>query len=172
MEMLSKKIRINTCPRKTSLFPREHVNFYRKYASFVIKTLKKPFFQKFLRWLLKREKIEASVVKEIQVRVFPFQKKNGNTLAGRWNSKGEIYIYPRSLKVYKDLTAEHGSETARFYVKCRALAALIHEILHSKYSSNEEKVRKLTKRYFNMYVRNSKTQYPNKNTILQMLFKQ
>ncbi len=172
MEMLSSKIRINACSKRTSTSSKKHIYFYRKYASFVTKALKKPLFQRFLRWLLRREKIDASMVKEIQVRVFPLEKENGNSLAGRWNSRGEIHIYPRRLETFRDLAVEHGSEAARSYVKCRALAALIHEILHSKYSSNEEKVRRLTKRYFNIYIRSSKTQHLNKNTVLEMLFKQ
>jgi len=33
---------------------------------------------------------------------------------------------------------------------------LIHEFLHVKYSSDEEKVRKLTKKYFNIFADNAR----------------
>ena len=54
---------------------------------------------------------------------------------------------------YGKLVAKHGAKLAHTYVRCRARAALIHEILHIKYSSDEERVRRLTKEYFEFYAR-------------------
>lgn len=156
--MLSSKIRINANPRKPIALSGRHDDFYRKYASFVAKTLQKPLFQRFVRWVLKRENIDKRLVQDIQVRVFPFQKKNGNSLAGRWRGdEGKILIFPRSFAFCTELAGQHGSEVTRSYLKSRALATLIHEILHAKYSSDEERVRRLTERYFSIYTSNPKT---------------
>lgn len=169
--MLSSKIRMNVWRKKIASFPRKHVDFYMKYAFLVSRALRKPRFQRFLHWLLKKEDICEDMVRDIQIRVFPHKKENGNSLAGRWNSEGEIHIYPKGLKFYRKLVAQSGKETARNYIKSRARAALIHEILHTKYSNDEEKVRKLTKRYFNIFVRKVKTQNWNYH-INEMLFRQ
>lgn len=152
-------------------FPKKHASFYICYAFFVKKTLNKFLFQRFLRWLLVRENIDKSLIKEVQIRVFPFQKKNGNSLAGRWNRCGNIFIFPKSYEFYRKLVAKHGNKSARSYVKCRARATLIHEILHAKYSSDERMVRRLTERYFTLYAKNPRTE-DFKNIISKILFKQ
>jgi hypothetical protein len=170
MEMLSRKIRINACHKSMQLANR-HVSFYRKYASFVAKVLSKPLFQSFLFWLLKRENIDKDSIEDIQVRVFPFHKENGNSLAGKIVNKCDIIIFPKSARFYRGLVAKHGSEIAHSYVKSRACATLIHEILHSKYSSDEERVRRLTERYFNIYARSEKTE-DLESVVFEILFKQ
>ena len=103
--------------------------------------------------------------------VFPFQKKNGNNLAGKWNKCGNISIYPKSYEFYGKLVARHGNKIARSYVRCRARATMIHEILHAKYSSDEERVRRLTERYFTLYARNPRTENCE-SIISEILFKQ
>lgn len=135
----------------------ENLRFYAKYATFVSKALRKSRFQKFLKWVIKREKIEENMIKDIQVRVFPFQKENGNALAGRCRSKGEILIYPKKFEFCQDLMRKYGKEKTLSYIRNRAQAALVHEFLHVKYSSDEEKVRKLTKKYFNIFAENQNT---------------
>jgi hypothetical protein len=158
MGMLTNKIRINAHVQNRITVSGRHANFYEKYASFVSNTLKKPLFQRFVHWILKRENIDKSLVQDIQIRVFPLHNKNGNSLAGRWRGDaGKIFIFPKSFEFCKELAGEHGSEITRSYVKSRALATLIHEILHAKYSSDEERVRKLTERYFSIYTSNPKT---------------
>jgi hypothetical protein len=169
--MLSDKIRIKMSSKKVTRFSERHVSFYKSYASLVKKNLQKSLFQRFLHWLLKKEDIDKSQIQDVQIRVLPFQKKNGNNLAGRWNKRGSIFIFPKSLEVYRKLAAKHGSEIARSYVKVRAKATLIHEILHTKYFDDEEKVRRLTERYFNIYARNQKTEDVD-SVIFDILFKQ
>jgi len=170
--MLSNRIKIKPFPfhNDAMLIPKKHVFFYRGYAFFVRKALRKPLFQRFLRWLLKRENIDKRLIKGIQIKVLPVQNKNGNSLAGRRNRHGNIFIFPKSFEFYRELASKHGSEIARSYVKSRACATLIHEILHVKYSSDEERVRRLTERYFNVYVRNPKTE-DFENVIFEILFK-
>lgn len=171
MKMISGKINVNALHIKANSLQGNHIGFYKKYAAFVFKNLRKEHFQRFLCWLFKRENIDESVVRDIQVKVFPSKKKNGNTLAGKWK-KGQIFIYPRSLDFYRGLITKHGIETARYYVKSRAWATLIHEILHAKYSSNEDKVRNLTKRYFKTFVGNLEKESFDEQEIFEMLFKQ
>ena len=169
--MLSNRIKIKPIPNSAMQIPKKHVFFYRGYAFFVRKALRKPLFQRFLRWLLKREKIDKRLIRGIQIKVIPFRKKNGNSLAGRRSRHGNILIFPKSFEFYRELVTRHGSEIARLYVKGRAWATLIHEILHAKYSSDEERVRRLTERYFKVYVRNPKTEDFD-DVIFEILFKQ
>jgi hypothetical protein len=156
--MISNRIEIQSLANSTIRIPKNHRFFYRGYAFFVRKTLRKPLFQQFLRWLLKRENIDKGLIKDVQIRVLPYHKENGNSLAGRRKRDGRIFIFPKSFKFYKGLEAKHGSEVAHSYIRSRAWATLIHEILHAKYSSDEERVRKLTERYFNIYARSPKTE--------------
>lgn len=154
---LSGKIRRVVNRQKVAKFS-ENLRFYTRYAAFVSKALRKPRFQKFLKWIIRKEKIEENRVKDIQVRVFPFQKENGNGLAGRYKSRGAIFIYPKRAEFCQELEREYGKEKALSYIENRAQAALIHEFLHVKYSSDEEKVRKLTKKYFNIFADNARAQ--------------
>ena len=160
------KIRKVVHPQKVAKSS-EHMWFYKRYSAFVVKALIKPRFQKFLKWIIRREKIEENLVKDVQVRVFPFQKENGNVLAGRCKSKGRIFIYPKRFEFCRELMQEHGKEKALSYIESRAQAALIHEFLHVKYTSNEEKVRKLTKKYFNIFANSENT-----HELTKMLFKE
>jgi len=164
---LSGKIRRVVNRQEVAKFS-ENLPFYTRYAAFVSQALRKPRFQKFLKWIIRKEKIEENRVKDVQVRIFPFQRKNGNGLAGRYKSRGAILIYPKSFEFYQGLKREYGKEKALSYVEKRAQAALIHEFLHVKYSSDEEKVRKLTKKYFNIFTENSENAYD----ISKILFKE
>ncbi len=169
--MLSNRAKIEPILTTALQMPRKHVSFYRRYAFFVGNTLRKPLFQRFLRWLLKTENIDKRLIANIQIEVLPYQKKNGNSLAGRRSRDGNILIFPKSFEFFKELVAKHGPEITRSYVKSRACATLIHEILHAKYASDEEKVRRLTKRYFGVYAKSPKTEDFD-NVIFTILFKQ
>jgi len=144
--------------------------FYTKYAAVVLKTLKKPLFQKFLNWMMKRENIDETMVKNVQVKVFPFLKKNGRVLAGRCSAKGEIRIFPKRLSFFRKLMRNCRKEKLYYYIKSRAQAALIHELLHLKYLCDEEKVRELTRKYLNAFIQYQNIQKSNEQSILKMLF--
>ena len=167
---LSRKIRIAGHPQKTVKFSEKRLRFYSKYATFVYRTLRKPLFQKFLNWVIKREKIEDNMVEEVQVRVFPFRKENGKALAGRWSNKGKVLIYPKSLDFLRKVMRGCKKKKVCFYIESRAKATLIHELLHAKYEDNEDKVRELTKKYFTMFMRHKKTQNTNAHNVMEMLF--
>lgn len=151
---LSNKIRIVSNPKKIEECTEKRLQFYTNYASAVSSTLRRPLFQKFLKWIIKKEEIERKAVKDIQVRVFPFEKKNGNSLAGRCNTDGVIQIFPKRLSTLQKKLQKHTKERVRFYLKSRAMASLIHEVLHLKYEGNESKVRRLTKKYFSIFFHN------------------
>jgi len=170
MSKLSNKIRIATHPQRTVNFSEKRLRFYRRYAVFINQTLKKPLFQKFLNWVIKREKIEENMVEDVQVKIFPFRKENGNTLAGRCSSKGKILIYPKGPGFLRKLMQSCKKEKVGFYIASRAKATLIHELLHLKYEDNEPKVRELTRKYFNIFIRHQKTQNTNVHNVLKMLF--
>lgn len=128
---------------------KSEVDFYNEYSLFVFKSLKKPFFQFYLNWILKREKIDKEKIKSVQIRVFPFVNQNGNALAGRcYTKRGEILLYPKrrkSCQRIKQKTTSHGFFKV---LQGRARAALIHEILHIKYTKDERLVKSLTKKYY------------------------
>ena len=149
--MLSKKIRITVSPKKTVKISKKNWSFYKEYASSVLKTLRKPMFQRFLRWVLTRENVHEEKVENIHVMFSPFRKESGKSIAGRCNSEGEIYIYPKKRELYRKLKLKLGKEEAHSYIKDRAKATLIHELLHLKYKSDEKKVRKLTRKYLSVF---------------------
>ncbi|MDH5460404.1 MAG: hypothetical protein OEW71_05165 [Candidatus Bathyarchaeota archaeon] len=121
---------------------------------------------------MKRENIKEHKVTNVQIMVFPFRKENGKGLAGKCNRKGEIFIYPKRLEFCRKLLRNCGKEKVYSFIKNRARATLIHELLHIKYSSDEEKVRKLTRKYFKIFTRHQNTQNSNAHNILKMVFTQ
>jgi hypothetical protein len=167
---LSNKIRVVSNPQKAEACPEKRLQFYTNYASAVFETLRKPLFQKFVNWIIKREKIEKRAVKDIQVRLFPFQKENGRSLAGRCSDKGVILIFPKRRSFLQKKMEVHEKEKIRFYLKSRAMAALIHELLHLKYASNESKVRQLTKKYFSIFIRHQDVNADRADKIQNILF--
>jgi len=150
---LSNKIRVVSNRKKAVSCTEKRLRFYTNYASVVSASLRKPLFQRFLNWMVRRENIEKKSVKDIQVRVFPFQKENGKMLAGRCNHEGVILLFPKRRGFLQKKVVDHGKENVWFYIKSRARAALIHELLHVKYEGNESEVRQLTKIYFGMFIR-------------------
>jgi hypothetical protein len=167
---ISKKIRVVSNPKKIKECSEKRLEFYTNYASAVSGTLKRPTFQRFLNWIIKREAIEKKAVKDIQVRVFPFEKKNGNFLAGRCNNEGIIQIFPKRRSDLQKKLQKHTKEKVRFYLKSRAIAALIHEVLHLKYEGNESKVRQLTKKYFSTFFHKQDVSAERVESVKSILF--
>ena len=168
---LSQKIRVVANQKKVDNCSENKLNFYNNYAKVVSETLKKPFFQKFLHWIIRKEQIEKNVVNDIQVRVFPFQKENGNCLAGRcYHNNGVILIFPKKHSFVERKLENHKKRKVRFYLKSRAMAALIHELLHVKYKGKENKVRKLTQKYFHIFIELNNPNDPIAKNTLQVMF--
>ena len=168
---LSSKMRISVDAEKLENFSQNHVNFYLKYSSFVFKALKKPSFQKFLRWMLKKEKIEEQTVRAVQVKVLPFRRKNGNAVAGKCNTaRGRIRIYPKTIKFCQIFKQKFGRNNLLAYAGNRARAALIHELLHLKYANDEKTVRELAKEYFCIFTQQQCTQSVRSLFIYTMIF--
>ena len=167
---LASKIRVVKNHNKFDGCSENHQSFYTKYATIVSKTLRQPIFQNFLKWLIKKEQIDNSV-KDIQIRVLPFMKSNGKTIAGRCSSSGIIRIFPKRKRFLRKKLQVHKKEKINAYIRSRAMASLIHEILHIKYEGNEPKVRKLTKKYFNIFIRNQNPNPQRAKNIQNMLFK-
>jgi len=167
---LAEKIRIVKNQKKFDNCSENHRSFYQRYAFIVSRTLRKPIFQNFLKWLIKKEQIEKKSVKDIQIRVFPFIKSNGKSIAGRCSSSGIIRIFPKRQRFLNKKLQNHKEKT-HFYIRSRAMAGLIHEILHIKYKGNEHKVRKLTKKYFNIFIHHQNPNPQSINNIHKILFK-
>jgi len=76
-------------------------------------------------------------VKDIQIRVFLFQKENGKSVAEKRNNSGVILIFPKKRGFFHKKIQDNKKEKVRFYLKTRAKTAMIHELLDIKYDSNE-----------------------------------
>jgi hypothetical protein len=171
-QLLSSKIKITVCPGKPEGFSQRHVGFYMNYSSFVFKALKRSSFQKFLQWMLRRERIEAQMVGTVDVKVFPLRRKNGKGLAGNCDtSRGKIRIYPKTVKFCLEFTQKFGKSTLLVYAGSRARAALIHELLHLKYATDEKRVRELAKEYFFAFTRIKPSKTPKHLSIYTMVFR-
>jgi hypothetical protein len=168
---LSNKMRISVDHEKLDNFSQNHVRFYLKYSSFVFRALKKQSFQKFLQWMLEKEKIEEQTVSAVHVKVLPFRRKNGKGVAGNCNTaRGRIRIYPKTIKFCQIFTQKFGRNTLLVYAGSRARAALIHELLHLKYVEDEKTVRELAKDYFCIFTQKQYTQSVHSLFIYTMIF--
>jgi hypothetical protein len=167
---LSSKMRISVDHEKLENFSQNHVKFYLKYSSFVFRALKKPSFQKFLNWMLKKETIEEQTVSAVHVKVLPL-RKNGKGVAGNCNTaRGRIRIYPKTMKFCQIFKQKFGLTTLLAYAGNRARAALIHELLHLKYIADEKTVRELAKDYFCIFTQKRYTQRARSLFIYTMIF--
>lgn len=167
---LSNKIRVVSNRKKAANCTEKRLGFYAGYATTVSQTLRKPLFQRFLHWILKREEIEKRDVKDIQIRVFPFQKENGKFLAGRCNVDGVIRVFPKRWAFIQEKLRNHKKENIKTYVRRRAMATLIHEILHVKYGGDEGKVRHLTEKYFKIFMHHQNQDVLSTQNIQKMFF--
>ncbi len=121
--------------------------------------------------MLRREKIEEQMVRAVQVNIFPL-RKNGKGLAGNCDlGQGKIRIYPKTMNFCRAFKQKFGKTSLLVYAGSRARAALIHEILHLKYATDEKKVRKLAKEYFFTFTRKKTTNSPQPLMIYTMIFK-
>jgi hypothetical protein len=168
---LSSKMRIVVDSRKLGIYSQNHAKFYLKYSSFVFRILKRPSFQKFLCWMLKKEEIEEQVVSAVQVKVLPFRRKNGNCVAGKCKTaRGRIQLFPKTVKFCQIFKQKFGRGNLLAFAGNRARAALIHELLHLKYAEDERKVRELTKKYFFILTQKQCTQSARLLCIYTMIF--
>ena len=148
------KIRIGFIPEELPAFSINQVRFYRRYSSFVFKSLAKTSFQRFLNWMLTREHIEKETIRVIQVKILPLRGKNGKGVAGKCNlAQGLIRIYPKTSKFCQLFRRKFGKKILHVYAKNRARAALIHELLHLKYGEDEKTVRELSQEYFGIFTK-------------------
>jgi len=148
-----------------------NASFYSKYSSLTYKALRRKSFQNFIDRMLILENIDETTVNTIDINVYPAPRKNGNNIAGKCNIvKGKIRIFPKPIKFCIGFRNKFGKDTLFSYAGNRARAALIHELLHLKYASDEIRVRELTKTYFSAYLR--RRPQPNSNAVLiyKMLF--
>jgi hypothetical protein len=163
--VLSSKIKIVAEPDKPALSER-HVWFYTKYSCFTLRALNKGSFQKFLVWMLTLEEIKETNVNSVDIKVFPIQGEKGHSVAGKCDTyRGKIRIYPKPVKFCTTFSKAFGRNILFTYAGNRARAALIHELLHLKYTDNEAKVRELTKHYYATY---TKKQFANKPVAASM----
>jgi hypothetical protein len=171
-QLLSSKMKITVDPVNLESFSQKHIGFYMKYSSFALRALERSSFQKFLCWMLNRENIEEQMIRGVYVKVFPLRRQNGKGLAGNCDiTKGRICIYPKTIKFCRVFTQKWGKRTLLVYAGNRARAALIHELLHLKYTTDEEKVRELAKEYFFAFTQNQSANNSHALRIYAMIFK-
>ena len=149
--LLYSKIKIASETEKTDLST--HFGFYKNYSLFILKALRKSSFQDFLCCMLLSENIEEENVNTVDIKVFPAPRKNGFNIVGKCDTfRGRIRIYPKTFKYCSEFRKKYGKDYLFAFVGNRARAALIHELLHLKYISDEEKVKELTDIYFSRYM--------------------
>ena len=119
---------------------------------------------------MKIEKIQKEKVKNVQIRMFPSIKNNGNPLIGKCNTHGEIFLYPKRLDKCRKKIEKMKPERFKKYVEGRARASLIHELLHFKYENDENKVKQLTKKYFTIFYRNQNSEQSDITKYKEMIF--
>ena len=168
-QKISSRIRITFDPQKMEKSSKKNIRYYQKYAFLVAETLKEPLFQKFLHRIIKNENMKIDKIGDIQIKIFPFKKENGNRLAGKCNKKGVICIYPKGVRFCQELMINWREDTVKFYIQHRARATLVHEVLHIKYLGKEFTVRELTRKYFKNFIR-LKNPDTNKQIILKKIF--
>ena len=152
--MLTNRIALIAKFKKNKPVLHNDLVFYNKYSVFTLKIIKNQKFQRFIKYLMRKEKISETKIDQIKIRVFPYKNKDGQWIIGKCNRKGEINIFPKKRSLCLKIASRFGEKTFFSYVASRAKAALIHELLHIKYLSDEKKVRTLTKKYFDIYDQN------------------
>jgi len=160
--VLSGKIRIG--PEYSKGDFSKHYGFYTNYSRFTLKALTKSSFQEFLCRMLLAENIEEKFVNTVDIKIFPAPRKNGFNIVGKCDTfRGRIRIYPKTFNFCNEFKKKYGKDYLFAFVGNRARAALIHELLHLKYVSDEGKVRELTDIYFSAYM--ERRYYKNLNLI-------
>ena len=155
--LLFSKIKIAT-ESDNKVLSETHLGFYSNYSRFVLKALRKSSFQEFFYWVLLSENIEEKNVNAVDIKIFPALRKNGFNIVGKCNIfRGKIRIYPKTSNFCDAFSKKFGKNILIAYVGNRARAALIHEVLHLKYGSNEQKVRELTEAYYSVYLQRQVT---------------
>ncbi len=167
--LLSNKIKISNENDKTG-YPK-HCGFYTNYSQFILKALKKSCFQEFLSSMLLAENIEEKIVNTVDIKVFPAPRKNGFNIVGKCDTfKGRIRIYPKTFNYCYAFRKKYGKDYFFVFVGNRARAALIHELLHLKYISDEEKVQELTGIYFSIYLKKRFNKNSNLVSLNELIF--
>jgi hypothetical protein len=166
---LSSKIKVSTENDKYGFS--KHYGFYSNYSLFILKVLKKSSFQKFLCTMFLAESIEEKIVNTIDIKVFPVPRKNGFNIVGKCDPyRGKIRIYPKTYNYCYAFRKKYGKDFFFRFVGNRARAALIHELLHIKYVSNEKKVQELTASYFSEYLKKQLVKNSNSVSLQNLIF--
>jgi hypothetical protein len=148
-----------------------HFCFYKNYSLFILKALRKTSFQDFLSCMLLSENIEEKTVNTVDIKVFPAPRKNGFNIVGKCDTfRGRIRIYPKTFNYCSAFRKKFGKNYLFAFVGNRARAALIHELLHLKYISDEEKVQELTDIYFSAYMKKQFDKNSNLMSLPDLIF--
>jgi hypothetical protein len=148
-----------------------HFLFYKNYSLFTLQSLRKSSFQEFLCSMLVTEKIEEETVNTVDIKVFPAPIKNGFNIIGKCDtSTGRIRIYPKTFSFCFAFRKAYGKNYLFAFVGNRAKAALIHELLHLKYVSDEKKVQELTAIYFSGYMKKQFGKNPSLTSLPELIF--
>lgn len=168
-QKLASKIEINQ--RKEPENPLQNTGFYSKYSRFILKALRKTPFQQFVYLMLEAEGIDQKNVNSVKIELYPLQKENGLKIAGKCNPyTGKIRIYPKTAQFCSVFEEKYGKDLLIAYAGSRARAALIHELLHLKYTSDEKQVRKLTETYFSAYIKKVNNSTSGSLSVCNLIF--
>jgi hypothetical protein len=167
--LLNSKIKIAPENNKTNCS--KHFIFYKNYSHFILKALRKSSFQEFLFYMLISEDIEEKNVNTVDIKIFPAPRKNGFNIIGKCDTfRGRIRIYPKTFNYCSAFRKKYGKNYLFTFVGNRARAALIHELLHLKYISDEKKVQELTDVYFSRYMKKRLEKNSNLISLHDLIF--
>lgn len=167
--LLYSKIKI--APENEQTAFSKHFGFYKNYSIFILKALRKSSFQEFICRMLLSENIKEKNVNTVDIKVFPAPRKNGFNIVGKCDTfRGRIRIYPKTFNYCSEVRKKYGKDFLFAFVGNRARAALIHELLHLKYISDEKKVKELTDIYFSAYIEKRLEKDSNLISLHELIF--
>jgi predicted metal-dependent hydrolase len=164
--LLNKRIKISEKLKNHQITCNDLI-FYKQYADYTKKVINREKFQRFIKQILEKEKISENKIHQIYIRVLPSKNDAGQWIIGKCNHRGEIKIFPKERSLCLKIAYKLGKKALFSYIKNRANAALIHELLHLKYLKDEKRVRNLTRKYFKIY-----NQKKIPNSAINLLFPQ
>ena len=121
--------------------------------------------------MLLTENIEEKIVNTVDIKIFPAPRKKGFNIVGKCDTfRGRICIYPKTFNYCYAFRKKYGKNYLFSFVGNRARAALIHELLHLKYISDEKKVQELTGIYFSEYIQKRFDKNSNLISLQDLIF--
>jgi hypothetical protein len=149
--------------------PQNMTKFYYDYSELVYSELSREITQNYIEYIINKESIDTSKIKEIRIMRFPFGYSTAETSNGERTRRppgivfghhvsalGTIEIYPPEFPPDSQVSwfKEH-KEAGYYFTLFEPLRTLIHELIRVKYLGDENAVDRLTHKYMRRFERNT-----------------